>query len=172
MNLRYPIGEFNFEGEITKNIVMEWIKEIEILPNHLKETVEKLHDDQLNTPYREGGWTVRQVVHHIADSHLNAFVRVKLALTEEKPFIKTYDENKWVELSDYDMPVIVSLGLLEGLHSRWVQLLSGLNDAELKKVFLHPELGEVSIGKCIALYAWHGKHHLAHITSLCNRMGW
>lgn len=169
---KYPIGTFQFEGEINQTVINNWIKEIEDLPQRLHETVIELNDKELDTPYREGGWSVRQVVHHIADSHMNAYVRMKLALTEEKPTIKPYDEGKWAELIDYSLPVEISLKLLESLHQRWVYLLRNLNQEELARTFIHPDLGEVSVRKNIGLYAWHGKHHLAHITSLCRRMGW
>lgn len=172
MDERYPIGKFQFPMEITQSVSNDWITEIEILPGLLKDAVKKLTDEQLDTPYRTGGWSVRQVVHHLADSHMNAYIRLKLALTEEKPLVKTYDETKWAELNDYQLPIESSLFLLEGLHHRWVNLLRSLSQSDLEKSFIHPELGEVSVGKNIGLYAWHGKHHLAHITSLNNRRGW
>lgn len=172
MDERYPIGKFQFTGEITQSVSNDWITEIEISPRLLKDAVKELTDEQLDTPYRTGGWTVRQVVHHLADSHLNAYIRLKLALTEEKPLVKTYDETQWAELKDYQLPIEFSLSILEGLHHRWVHLLRTLTPSDLEKTFIHPELGEVSVGKNIGLYAWHGKHHLAHITSLNNRMGW
>ncbi|MBB2483180.1 bacillithiol transferase BstA [Bacillus sp. APMAM] len=172
MDEKYPIGTFQYDGELDQWGINNWIKEIEDLPNQLHEAVKELNDNQLDTPYREGGWTVRQVVHHIADSHLNAYVRMKLALTEEKPTIKPYEEGKWAELTDYSLPAEISLHLLESLHQRWAYLLRNLNKDDLVRTFIHPELGEVSIEKNIGLYASHGKHHLAHITSLCRRMGW
>lgn len=172
MDEKYPIGTFQYDGELDQSGINNWIKEIEDLPQQLHEAVKELNDNQLDTPYREGGWTVRQVVHHIADSHLNAYVRMKLALTEEKPTIKPYEEGKWAELTDYSLPAEISLHLLESLHQRWAYLLRNLNKDDFARTFIHPELGEVSIEKNIGLYAWHGKHHLAHITSLCRRMGW
>lgn len=147
MDEKYPIGTFQYDGEINQMVINNWIIEIEDLPKQLHEEVKELNDNQLDTPYREGGWTVRQVVHHIADSHLNAYVRMKLALTEEKPTIKPYEEGKWAELTDYSLPVEISLHLLESLHQRWGYLLRNLNKYDLARTFIHPELGEVSIEK-------------------------
>lgn len=172
MDERYPIGKFQFDGEITNDLIMSWINEIEDLPGLLRKAVKDLEHEQLDTPYRSGGWTVRQVVHHLADSHMNSYVRFKLALTEQNPVIKPYDEGKWAELPDSTLPIEISLSLLEALHTRWVKLLRNLTSADMERTFIHPDSGEVSIGKNIGLYAWHGRHHLAHITSLCSRMGW
>ncbi|TYS50970.1 putative metal-dependent hydrolase [Bacillus infantis] len=172
MDLKYPIGNFHYDGEITNSVTRDWIYEIEILPRLLRDAVKDLDDEQLDTPYRSGGWTVRQVIHHLADSHMNACVRFKLALTEKTPIIKPYDETKWAELSDYNLPIDMSLTLLEALHKRWTDLLRSLSPADLEKTFIHPDSGEVTVGKNIGIYAWHGRHHLAHITSLCNREGW
>ncbi|KUP24228.1 YfiT family bacillithiol transferase [Paenibacillus sp. DMB5] len=171
-DLRYPIGPFEYEGEITVSVTTAWIKEIEKLPGLLREAVKELNNEQLDTPYRPGGWSLRQVIHHVADSHMNAYVRFKLALTEDKPVIKPYEEAKWAELPDYALPVEPSLLLIETLHQRWVTVLRELTPADLEKTFIHPESGVVSLGRNIGIYAWHGKHHLAHITSLCSRMGW
>jgi hypothetical protein len=172
MDMKYPIGKFQFNGEITNTVTRDWINEIEDLPELLRDAVKVLDNEQLDTPYRSGGWTVRQVIHHLADSHMNAYVRFKLALTEEKPVIKPYDEAKWAELSDYKLPIDISLSLLETLHKRWTNLLRSLSPADMKKTFIHPDSGDVSVGQNIGIYAWHGRHHLAHITSLCNRKGW
>lgn len=172
MDERYPIGQFQFKGELTDGVISGWINDIENLPEILRNTVKKLDDRQLDTPYRLGGWTVRQVVHHIVDSHMNSYIRFKLALTEEKPVIKPYDEGEWAKLPDYNLPIEISLSLLESLHIRWTELLHNLSPADLKKTFIHPESGEISVGENIGIYAWHGRHHLAHITSLCNRNGW
>ncbi|MCP1156818.1 YfiT family bacillithiol transferase [Bacillus infantis] len=172
MDLRYPIGNFQYDGEITNSVTRDWIYEIEILPRLLRDAVKDLDDEQLDTPYRSGGWTVRQVIHHLADSHMNAYVRFKLALTEKTPVIKPYDETNWAELSDYKLPIDISLSLLEALHERWTGLLRSLIPADMEKTFIHPDSGEVTVGKNIGIYAWHGRHHLAHITSLCNREGW
>ncbi len=172
MDMKYPIGTFQFDDEITSSVTSVWINEIEDLPRLLREAVKDLDNEQLETAYRSGGWTVRQVIHHLADSHMNAYIRFKLALTEENPIIKPYDETKWAELSDYKLPIDTSLLLLEALHKRWTNLLRGLTTADMEKTFIHPESGKVTVGKNIGIYAWHGKHHLAHITTLCKRMGW
>ena len=146
---------------------------IRSLPPILRRAVNGLNDKQLDTPYREGGWTVRQVIHHVPDSHLNAYMRYKLALTEDEPTIKPYAEDRWAQLSDtQSTPVEVSLTLLDSLHTRWVQLLRAIKPEEWKRNFRHPELGTVSLEKNLGLYAWHGKHHVAHITELRKRMGW
>jgi len=143
------------------------------LPAKLREAVEGLDRVQLEMPYREGGWTVRQLVHHIADSHMNNYVRIRLALTEDEPTIKPYDEAKWAELADArTAPVETSLALIECLHARWVALLEGLSEADFVRAFFHPERGKVRLDVNLALYAWHGDHHVAHITALRARMGW
>ena len=172
MDLRYPIGTFQYEGEISREVISKWIREIEELPDLLRVAVKDLDENQLDTAYRPNGWTVRQVIHHLADSHMNAYIRLKLALTEDSPFVKTYDETAWAELADYQLPVEGSLLILEGLHKRWADLLRNVNLTDLQRTFTHPELGEVLLYKNIGMYAWHGKHHLAHITSLLKRRGW
>lgn len=172
MEANYPIGHYQYDGQITASIIDKWINDIEELPVLLQNAVKDLNDNQLDTPYRMGGWTIRQVVHHVADSHLNAYGRFKLALTEDQPIIKSYDQEKWAELPDSTLPVTISLSLLDALHKRWVTLLRSLTPSELEKTFIHPESGEVSVGKNIGIYAWHGRHHLAHITSLRSRKGW
>jgi hypothetical protein len=139
----------------------------------LRAAIAGLNDEQLNTPYRDGGWTVRQVIHHVPESHMNAYIRFKLALTEHEPTIKPYDEAAWAETADVrDTPLEVSLVLLENLHKRWVLLLNSMSDADFLKQFHHPEIGVVPLEKNLALYAWHGKHHTAHITTLRERMQW
>lgn len=172
MNLRYPIGTFQLDGKVTSTMKDSWIDDIEQLPNLLRHAVQNLTNEQLDTAYRPDGWTVRQVVHHVADSHMNAYIRFKLALTEENPIIKPYDETAWAELSDYTLPIEPSLLLLETLHTRWTQLLRSLTPTDLEKTFIHPDAGSVSLGENIGIYAWHGKHHLAHITSLSQRQNW
>ena len=172
MDIKYPIGTFQFTDELTSSVTSGWINEIEALPRLVRDAVKNLDDEQLNTAYRSGGWTVRQVIHHLADSHLNGYVRFKWALTEENPVIKPYDEEKWAEQSDYSLPIETSLVLLETLHQRWTHLLRSLTPADMEKTFIHPDSGKVLIGQNIGIYAWHGKHHLAHITSLCDRKGW
>ena len=170
---RYPIGEFKWEGEITEEQRRRFIDAIEDAPAKLRAAVEGLSAEQLDTPYRPGGWTVRQVVHHVPDSHLNAYIRFKLAVTEEQPTIKPYEQERWAELEDArTAPVEISLSLLESLHRRWVRLLRSLTPAEFARTFRHPEMGIVSLDKNLSLYAWHGRHHVAHITSLRERMGW
>jgi len=139
----------------------------------LRKEVENLSDEQLNTPYREGGWTIRQVVHHLPDSHLNSYVRFKLALTEDNPKVKTYEEHLWAELKDtFETPIEVSLNLINSLHKRWVVLLKSLSDEQFERTFNHPEWGNIPLDKTLALYAWHSRHHLAHITELKKRMNW
>jgi hypothetical protein len=173
MDLRYPIGRFRLEGEITQEQIATWIREIEEAPSALRQAVAGLTEGQLDTPYRPEGWTVRQVVHHLADSHINSFVRFKLALTEENPVIKPYFEERWADLADgRTAPIAPSLALLEALHQRWVVLLRSLAPADRGKTFRHPEYGERTLDRTLGLYAWHGKHHIAHITSLRERMGW
>ena len=172
-DLRYPIGKFSYEGELAQAARRRAMDDIEAAPARLGTAVDGLSPEQLDTPYRPDGWTVRQVVHHLADSHLNAYTRFKLALTEEEPTVKPYDETRWAELSDArTAPVEISLVLLESLHRRWVLLLRSLAPADFARRFQHPELGVVTLDKNLALYAWHGRHHLAHITSLRERMGW
>ncbi|PEB51768.1 metal-dependent hydrolase [Bacillus pseudomycoides] len=171
-DLRYPIGQFTYEENITEEMIDKWIQEIEDLPHELTKAIKDLDKHQLDTPYRTGGWTVRQVVHHVVDSHMNSYIRFKLALTENNPTIKPYREEKWAELPDSRLPVDVSLVLLESLHKRWVNLLYSLEAADLEKTFNHPESGETKLAVAIGLYAWHGRHHTAHITSLRKRLGW
>lgn len=172
MDLKYPIGHFQFQEEVTSTIVSAWINEVEDLPKLLRAAVEDLDQEQIDTPYRLGGWTVRQVIHHLADSHMNAYVRFKLAVTEETPVIKPYDETKWAELADYHLPIETSLLLLDTIHQRLTSLLRSLTKEDLERTFIHPDSGEVSVAKNIGIYAWHGKHHLAHITTLRERENW
>ena len=141
------------------------------LPARIHEAVAGLNDAQLDTPYRPGGWTVRQVVHHVADSHMNGYIRVKLALTEDVPTIKTYEEAAWAELADSRADVDVSLALLDALHTRWVLLLRSLSEADYERTFNHPEWGLMTLGTLLRLYEWHGRHHVAHITRMRERMG-
>lgn len=173
MDLRYPIGEFKYEGPLTDDQRAAFIGELEETPARMRVAVAGLNDEQLDTPYRPGGWTVRQVVHHVPESHLNSYVRFKLAITEDEPTIKPYFEDRWAELDDArQAPIALSLDLLEALHGRWVWFLRSLKQADFQRTFRHPDLGIVSVDKNIALYAWHGQHHVAHITSLRARMGW
>jgi len=173
MDLQYPIGRFAWSGPNSENDRKRYMDEIEQAPARLRAAVAGLSDAQLDTPYRPGGWTVRQVVHHVPDSHLNSYVRFRLALTEKEPTIKPYDESQWAELTDArTAPIEMSLALLESLHARWILLLRGLKQSDFAREFRHPELGTVSLDKNLALYAWHGRHHVAHITSLRERMNW
>ncbi|MDX1439208.1 MAG: putative metal-dependent hydrolase [Rubricoccaceae bacterium] len=172
-DLRYPIGKFDRESEITADDIALWIDQIEMLPRQLRNAVEDLNDEQLETPYRPGGWSVRQVVHHIGDSHLNSLVRFKWGLTEEEPTIKIYHEERWAELADYrEVPIETALDFLEVLHVRLVALLRSLSNEDLARRFIHPETGPITLARNIGLYAWHGRHHLAHITRLKEREGW
>ena len=173
MDLSYPIGKFEWNGEATQAQRRGRIEDIERAPAEMRKALAGLNDEQLDTPYRPGGWTVRQLAHHVPDSHLNAYMRFKLALTEDQPTIKPYEQERWAELEDTrTTPVEVSLTLLDSLHQRWVQLLLSLAPADFARTFRHPELGLVSLDKNLALYAWHGRHHVAHVTALRERMGW
>ncbi|HTS38740.1 MAG TPA: bacillithiol transferase BstA [Candidatus Solibacter sp.] len=170
---RYPVGKFHYEGPPNDETKRAQLNDIAETPANLRAAIQGLSDAQLDTPYRPGGWTVRQVVHHVPDSHLNSYVRFKLALTEDEPTIKTYAEDRWAELADTKAtPIEVSLTMLDSLHDRWVRLLRALTPEEWKRTFRHPELGPMTLEKTLALYAWHGKHHVAHITRLREREGW
>jgi DinB superfamily len=172
-DLRYPIGKFKFDGPLTEDQKQKFLDDIAHAPAHVRAAVKGLSEQQLDTPYRPEGWTVRQVVHHVPDSHFNAYARFKLALTEEEPTIKPYFEDRWAQLADTQAtPVEVSLTMLDSLHDRWVRLLRSLQPEDWKRTFRHPELGLVSLERNLALYAWHGRHHVAHITSLRERNGW
>jgi len=172
-DLRFPVGKFKFPDTIGIDDRSKFVEQIAQTPAHLRAAVAGLSNEQLETAYRPEGWTVRQVVHHVPDSHLNSYCRFKLALTEDQPSIKGYAEDRWAELADArGGPVEVSLRLLECLHSRWVALLRSLTEAEWKRSFRHSEHGLVRLDQNAALYAWHGRHHVAHITSLRDRMGW
>jgi len=173
MDLSYPIGRFDFKQVVTPDQYAGLIEEIGTAPARLRDAVRGLAEAQLDTPYRPGGWTVLQTVHHLADSHMNSFIRLRLALTEPEPTISAYDEKAWGELQDSrTSPVEFSLQLIENLHARWVVLLKTLSDADLARSFRHPELGVVRLDTNLALYAWHGRHHTAHITGLRERNGW
>ena len=172
-DLRYPIGKFELTGPLTEAEKKVLIQQIADTPVHLRSATTALSESQLDTPYRPGGWTVRQVVHHVPDSHMNSYVRFKLALTEEEPTIKTYAEDRWAELADTKAtPIEVSLTLLESLQDRWVRFLRSLTYEPWKRTFRHPDLGPMNLEKTLALYAWHGRHHVAHITELRKRMSW
>ena len=172
--LRYPIGKFKAPEEYTTEYLSERIEEIAQFPVVLKKEVLHLTDEQLNTPYRDGGWTIRQVIHHCADSHMNCLIRLKWALTEDTPTIKFYFEDRWGEMADNaTMPVAPSLSFLEGLHFRLAYLMKSFSESDLNKSFIHPEHNaSFQIKEIIGTYAWHGLHHLAHITELKKRKGW
>jgi hypothetical protein len=170
---RYPVGKFHYDGPPSQEQRQAFLDDIAHTPANLRAAIKGLSAAQLDTPYRDGGWTVRQVVHHLPDSHLNSYVRFKLALTENEPTIKTYAEDRWAQLADTPAtPIEVSLTMLDALHDRWVRLLRSLNAEDWKRTFLHPELGAVTLEKNLALYSWHGRHHVAHITELRKRMSW
>ena len=172
-HLRYPIGRFHHDGAVTDDDLERWIQQIEELPAALGDAVAQLSDDQLETRYRPEGWTLRQVIHHVPDSHLNAYVRFKWALTEDEPLIKTYNEVAWSNLADYrEVPVATSLGFLTVLHVRWVGLLRSLEREDFSRRFRHPEWGLVELAFAAGMYAWHGRHHLAHIITTVEREGW
>jgi uncharacterized damage-inducible protein DinB len=173
MDLSYPIGRFEYVGESNEKQRLDLISRIERAPERLRSAVAGLSDEQLNTAYRPGGWTVRQVVHHLPDSHMNSYVRFRLAPTEHEPVIKPYGQERWAELADArTAPIESSLALLEALHQRWVLLLRSMGSADFARAFVHPELGRMTLDRNLALYAWHGDHHVAHITGLRERMRW
>jgi uncharacterized damage-inducible protein DinB len=165
-DLQYPIGRFTFPDSTTPEQRQIWIREIARAPRELRNAIASLSFEQLDTPYRPGGWTARQVAHHVPDSHMNAFIRFKLALTEDQPTIKPYDEARWAVLADATLPVEPSLKLLEGLHVRWVRLLESMTDRDYQRTFVHPDSGAWRLDQCLAQYAWHGRHHVAHIRSI------
>jgi DinB superfamily len=172
-DLRYPVGRFKSPETISAEDRAAWIDIIQAFPEKLEAAVKGLSDTQLNTPYRPGGWTVRQVVHHLADSHSNASIRMRFALTEDAPAILAYDEAQWALLPDAkDADPSSSLALIRGLHERWTILLRALNEQQFARTFRHPELGELRLDWTLGLYAWHSRHHVAHITSLKARQGW
>lgn len=172
-DLRYPVGKYERRETLTPSEREAMIANVAETPAWMRKAIAGLTDAQLDTPYREGGWTVRQVVHHVPDSHLNAYTRFKLALTEEHPTIRPYDEAKWAELSDSrDTPIETSLMLLETLHDRWLRLLRAMSDDDYRRTLNHPDSGVMTVDGLLGLYAWHGRHHVAHITSLRERMGW
>jgi uncharacterized damage-inducible protein DinB len=172
-DLRYPIGRFIAPAASSAGVRAAHIQTLRVLPEKLGAAVTGLDDGQLDTPYREGGWTVRQLVHHVADSHAMSYTRFKLALTEEWPTIKPYDEAAWAELADARLlPIDVSLAWIAALHARWVALLESLSEQDFERGFNHPEMGRQNLAKSLALYDWHSRHHAAHITSLRARQGW
>ena len=172
-DLRYPIGKFQWEENLSEARRKELIEQIAETPAKVRAAVAGFTEAQFDTPYRDDGWTIRQVIHHLADSHLNAFVRFKLALTEQEPTVKTYQQQLWAETSDAKgAPAELSLTLLESLHARWAVLLRSLAPADFARQFRHPEHGLMTLERLLGLYAWHGRHHTAHITGLRERNGW
>ena len=169
---RYPIGKFQRPAVNSAETHARSIDTLRHLPAHLNEAVRGLNDQQLDTPYREGGWTLRQLVHHVADSHANAYVRFKLALTEDNPTIKPYNEKEWANLADSRLPVDVSLRLVAAVHERWIALLESMSEADFERGFVHPDNGPQSLNVALAIYDWHSRHHTAHITRLRERQGW
>lgn len=172
MDPRYPIGKFEMPAGITQARRRQAIEEISSTPGKLRAAVKGFNEAQLDTPYREGGWTVRQVIHHVPDSHLNAYTRLKLTLTEDKPTIKPYNEAAWAELDDSTMPIEISQTLLDSVHSRWDRVWRSLKQEDFARVLIHPDHGERNIDWLLFIYEWHGKHHTAHITELRKQKGW
>lgn len=172
-DLKYPIGEFDRNFGLSPAARAERMNVIRELPQKMRDAVAGLNNEQLDTEYRPEGWTVRQTVHHVADSHSNSLTRFKLALTEDAPpTIRPYYEDRWAELGDSKLPIDVSLSLIDGIHTRWMALMESMSDEDFKKSFIHPETGEWTLDAALALYAWHSRHHAAHITRLRERMGW
>ena len=170
---RYPVGKFPSPKFITAQDRAQWMDEIAAAPAQLRAALAGLTPEQQETPYRDGGWTLRQVAHHVPDSHMNAFIRIKFALTETDPLIKPYDEAAWARLGDVAAtPVETSLALLEALHVRWVLLLRGMTEADWQRCYVHPEMGKISLERALAIYAWHGRHHVAHVTELRRQKAW
>lgn len=172
LDLRYPIGQFEYAQPYSLPERAQKIRDIEDCPAKLRAAVSGLNQTQIDTPYRDGGWTVRQTVHHIADSHINSFIRFRFALTEDNFVVKPYNEKLWAELPDVREPVEVSLQLLEALHHRWIVMLKALTPEQWKRTMNHPEFGPLTLDKALGLYSWHSRHHVAHITGLRKRMNW
>lgn len=171
-NLSYPIGEFDKNIELNAELRRENVQAVIELPEKLAKAVAGLTDEQLDTQYRPEGWTVRQTVHHVADSHINSICRFKLALSEDNPTIRPYFEDIWANAADYDLPIQVSLDILKGIHLRWGTLLESFTEEDFQRTLVHPDSGQWTVEQFLALYAWHGRHHTAHITSLRERKGW
>lgn len=171
--LSYPIGKYEAQPFSEKQL-QQWLIDIQFLPQHLENAVLNLDEAQLNTPYRPEGWTVKQLIHHVADSHMNAYIRFKLGLTEENPTIKPYEEKLWAEMADTkNLPINVSLTLLHSLHARWLQVLKSIEGAQWERTVVHPEHGrQMTLWFLLGMYAWHSRHHTAHITALRERMKW
>jgi len=171
--LQYPVGPFDWSVDVSEEERGNAIKTIESFPSAIREAVESLSEAQLDTPYRPEGWTVRQVVHHVADSHMNAYIRFKLALTEDEPTIKPYDQAEWAKLPDSKLDPGISLDLIAGVHKRWISIMNNMSESDWERKFKHPEHGPIQMLKKVAsLYGWHCQHHLAHVTRLIEREGW
>jgi len=170
--LQYPIGDFVMPEELTAEDRLRDIDRVNVAPDNLRTAVAGLNEDQIDTPYRSGGWTIRQVVHHLPDSHVDSYMRLKLALTEDAPLIRTFEEAQWAELPDSKSPIDLSLNLLESLHRRWVYLWNALDEHQWSRELEHPESGAMRVDQLLSLYAWHSDHHIAHITTLRKREGW
>ncbi|MEJ7626783.1 MAG: YfiT family bacillithiol transferase [Ferruginibacter sp.] len=172
-SLQYPIGKY-VEQPFTDSQLREWLSDIQTLPMQIEQSISDLDESQLETPYREGGWTVKQLVHHVADSHMNSYIRFKLGLTEVKPAIKTYDEKEWAKMQDTkNLPINISITLLHALHLRWIEILRNMTEGDFKKEVYHPEhKTHMSLWYLLGMYAWHSRHHTAHIRGLREREGW
>lgn len=170
---KYPIGKY-IEQPFSEKQLQEWLFDIHTLPHHIEHAILNLDEHHLETPYRDGGWTIKQVVQHVADSHMNAYIRFKLGLTEDNPTIKPYDQDAWVKLNDYkNVPINISITLLFALHTRWTEILKSIEEADWNRTVFHPEYKKQwTLWYLLGLYAWHGKHHVAHIRSLRNRNNW
>ncbi len=170
---RYPIGKYE-PKPYSEAQLQEWLADIKFLPAAIEAAVQNLDEQQLDTPYRDGGWTVRQLVHHVADSHMNAYIRFKLGLTEDNPTIKPYEEKDWAEMVDTkEVPINISITLLHTLHTRWHSILKGMKQSDLDRTVIHPEhQRQMTLWFLLGMYAWHGRHHTAHITALREKMGW
>jgi DinB superfamily len=172
-DIRYPIGKFSAPENYTEEEIKSYIQRIEALPSKLESAIQNLNDEQLDTPYREGGWTVRQVVHHLADSHMHAYIRTKWTLTESEPVIKAYLEKLWAETGETKSPPLISISLLKALHAKWVILLRSIAATDRERYFVHPETKkQIAVNTIMGMYAWHGEHHLAHITNLKKLKNW
>jgi uncharacterized damage-inducible protein DinB len=171
-DLRYPIGKFVLPEEISQDTIKQWINELERIPRELQDAIAGLNDEQLDTSYRPGGWTIRQVVHHLADGNINAYIRFKLALTEKEPTIVPFNEEEWANLSDsVELQPEISVSLLQGLHQRWVNILRALKEEDFQRSFIHPVGGKTQLSEALGFFVWHGKHHIAQITSWRERTG-
>ena len=171
-DLSFPIGKYDKDLEITPEQRKQFIREIAELPEDLRKAVKNLTDEQLDSPYRPAGWTARQVVHHVGDSHMNSLIRFKLALSEDNPTIRPYAEDLWAETAEYKMPVEVSLNLIDSIHRRWATLLDSMSDEDFARTLNHSETGIWTLESLLGMYAWHGKHHTAHINNLKKRNDW